>query len=465
MSVENSNLNAQLREKIFAVAALKNELRKIKGKNVVDTVVSTPFATTISPGMFKLDIEPISHRLKNNRDAHEELLVYISNTCPCLTKPSEKLVVVTPLNKDKRVRFVDPLTSSSNTQKPVDSHITKDSNKPLLHSTGVKCSTGASGSKPSGNTKNNRISQSSSSNKTNKVEDQSRSVKSGKNKKNHVAKPKCNAHVMQSMLNANSKSVCAICNECLFDANYDKFVLDYVHDVNVRSKSKSKRNKKRKVWKPTGKVFTEIGYSWKPTGRTFTIIRNRCPLTRINSTYVVPLKETTITPVITPTLELKVYSRKPKATRSVGSSSKSKIEESKTPNTKKPKQSWGSTISDVPSSSLINFRLFKLFSGTVRFGNDHIAKIMGYGDYQMGNVTISWVYYVKVLGHNLFPMGQFCDSGLEVAFCKHTRFIRDLEGVDLLKGSRGLNLYTLSLENLLLSSPICLLSKASKTKS
>nr|GEU48555.1 hypothetical protein [Tanacetum cinerariifolium] len=53
---------------------LKNELRKLKGKNVIDVSVSTPIATTIAPGMFKLDIEHISHRLKNNRDAHEDYL-------------------------------------------------------------------------------------------------------------------------------------------------------------------------------------------------------------------------------------------------------------------------------------------------------------------------------------------------------------------------------------------------------
>nr|GEY79514.1 retrovirus-related Pol polyprotein from transposon TNT 1-94 [Tanacetum cinerariifolium] len=57
------------------------------------------------------------------------------------------------------------------------------------------------------------------------------------------------------------------------------------------------------------------------------------------------------------------------------------------------------------------------------------------------------------------------EHNLEVTFRKHTCFTRDLEGVDLLKGSRGSNLYTLSLDNLMLSSPICLLSKASKTKS
>ncbi|GJZ70037.1 retrovirus-related pol polyprotein from transposon TNT 1-94 [Tanacetum coccineum] len=114
-------------------------------------------------------------------------------------------------------------------------------------------------------------------------------------------------------------------------------------------------------------------------------------------------------------------------------------------------------------SKLINF--VSKFLGTVRFGNDHIAKIMGYGDYQMENVTISRVYYVEGLGHNLFFVGQFCDSDLEVAFRKHTCFICDLDGVDLLKGSRGSNLYTLFVDNLLLSSPRCLLFKATKTKS
>ncbi|GKD22219.1 retrovirus-related pol polyprotein from transposon TNT 1-94, partial [Tanacetum coccineum] len=83
----------------------------------------------------------------------------------------------------------------------------------------------------------------------------------------------------------------------------------------------------------------------------------------------------------------------------------------------------------------------------------------------IGNVTISRVYYVEGLGHNLFSVRQFCDSNLEVAFRQHTCFIRNLEGVDLLTGSQGNNLYTLSLRDMMASSPICLLSKASKTKS
>nr|GEW97863.1 hypothetical protein [Tanacetum cinerariifolium] len=114
-------------------------------------------------------------------------------------------------------------------------------------------------------------------------------------------------------------------------------------------------------------------------------------------------------------------------------------------------------------SQLVNF--VHKFLGTIKFGNDHVAKIMGYGDYQIGNVTISRVYYVKGLRHNLFSIGQFCDSDLEVAFRQHTCFIRNLDGFDLLTGSRGNNLYTLSLQDMMASSPICLLSKASETKS
>ncbi|GKB01133.1 retrovirus-related pol polyprotein from transposon TNT 1-94 [Tanacetum coccineum] len=114
-------------------------------------------------------------------------------------------------------------------------------------------------------------------------------------------------------------------------------------------------------------------------------------------------------------------------------------------------------------SQLMNF--VSKFLGTFRFENDNIARIMGYCDYQLGNVTISRVYYVEGLGHNLFSVGQFCDADLEVAFWKNTCFIRNLEGVDLLSGSRDTNLYTISLDDMLKTSLICLLSKASKTKS
>nr|GEX39700.1 hypothetical protein [Tanacetum cinerariifolium] len=79
------------------------------------------------------------------------------------------------------------------------------------------------------------------------------------------------------------------------------------------------------------------------------------------------------------------------------------------------------------------------FLGTVKFYNDQIAQILGYGDLVQGAVTIKRVYYVEGLNHNLFSVGQFCDTDLEVAFRKSKCYIRDLKGNDLLIGTEFLN--------------------------
>ncbi|GKE00108.1 integrase, catalytic region, zinc finger, CCHC-type containing protein [Tanacetum coccineum] len=110
-------------------------------------------------------------------------------------------------------------------------------------------------------------------------------------------------------------------------------------------------------------------------------------------------------------------------------------------------------------------KFMKKFIGIVRFRNDYFGAIMGYGDYVIGDSVISRVYYVEGLGHNLFSVRQFCDSDLEVAFRKHSCYVRDSDGVELIKGSRGSNLYTILVEDMMKSSPICLLSKAFKNKS
>ncbi|GJT68712.1 retrovirus-related pol polyprotein from transposon TNT 1-94 [Tanacetum coccineum] len=270
-SMGNADLKAQIQEKVFANATLKNELRKLKGKTVIDNVVSKPHATTITLGMFKLDLEPLAPNVLKNKDAHLNYIKHFREHADTLWK----------------------IVESARALSPLDSNL--DSTCKVIGSTG------ASGLKPTGNIKNNRISQLSSSNKTNKVEDQSRSVKSKKNKKNGVAKTKCNANVMQSMLNANSK-----------------FVVQII------------------VW-----------YLDSECSKHMT--RNR--------------------------------------------------------------------------SQLTNF--INKFLGTVKFGNDQIAKIMGYGDYQIRNVTISRVYYVGGLRHNLFsvespshviPLGaEEADHDVEVA--------------------------------------------------
>ncbi|GJW97376.1 retrovirus-related pol polyprotein from transposon TNT 1-94 [Tanacetum coccineum] len=159
-----------------------------------------------------------------------------------------------------------------------------------------------------------------------------------------------------------------------------------------------------------------------------------------------------------PTLESACNTKKDKILQTQSSTQKNKVEA----HPRKVKSSLKNKDHVVAPKG--NFSWSSKLS-SVKFRNDHVAKILGYGDYQIGNVMISRVYYVEGLGHNLFSVRQFCDSNLEVAFCQHTCFIRNLEGDDLLIGSRGNNLYTLSLGDMMASSPICLLSKASKTKS
>nr|GEZ75484.1 integrase, catalytic region, zinc finger, CCHC-type, peptidase aspartic, catalytic [Tanacetum cinerariifolium] len=227
--------------------------------------------------------------------------------------------------------------------------------------------------------------------KKNKLEDHHRTVRPSLNKKKSVVDTKAISFVTNSKLNVNADLKCATCNGCLFFDNHDSCVL------------------------------------------------------AISTTDIVPLREpisiesNTDKPLVT-----LVYSRKSKAAKKKVPVSNLKINKSLVVqialwylDSECSKHMTGDR------SQFINF--VQKFLGTVKFGNDHVANIMGYGDYKIGNVTILRVYFVEGLGHNLFLVGQFCDSDLEVAFRQHTCFVRNLDSVDLLTGSRGNNLYTLSL--------------------
>nr|GEX49703.1 retrovirus-related Pol polyprotein from transposon TNT 1-94 [Tanacetum cinerariifolium] len=104
------------------------------------------------------------------------------------------------------------------------------------------------------------------------------------------------------------------------------------------------------------------------------------------------------------------------------------------------------------------------FLGTMKFRNDQIAPILGYGDLVQGTVTIKRFFYVEGLNHNLFSVGQFCDADLEVSFWKSTCYIRDLKGNDLLTGSRGTDLYSITLQDTSSLNPICLMAKVTSSQ-
>ncbi|GJT71831.1 retrovirus-related pol polyprotein from transposon TNT 1-94 [Tanacetum coccineum] len=199
--IKTIDIELDHREKALAITSLKDELRKLKGKALVDNNVSTTYVI-----------------------------------------PEEEAAVLKDL--------VDHIKANY----PLDL---------LLEST-LKQSTSASGLQPSGNTKKDKIQQT-----------QSKILK--------------NKH---SKLNANPDLKCVKCYGCMLSDNHDLCVLDFINNVNARAKSRSvKKNSKRKVWKPTRKVFTNIGYIWRPTGWTFTIVGNACPLTRITTTTEVPLRK------------------------------------------------------------------------------------------------------------------------------------------------------------------------------
>ncbi|GJT82153.1 retrovirus-related pol polyprotein from transposon TNT 1-94 [Tanacetum coccineum] len=304
-SVEISDLNACLQERVLEITALKDDLRKLKGKALVDNAFTKH---TIDPEMLKIDVEPITPELLNKRTAHSG---YIKHT-------QEEAAIIRDL--------VDHVKA----------------NYPLDHSLESACST-----------------------QKNKVEAHPRKVKSSLKNKYCVVQPKGTAHVKHSKINANSKLKCVKCNGCMLFDNHDLYVLDFINNVNARNKSKSfKKSSKRKVLKPTGKVFTNIGYIWRPTGRTFTIVGNACPLTRITITTEVPLRKPTALENVTPKPVITlVYSRKPRKSQTNVPVSKPKVIKFVSANKKEPSKSWGSIVSDVLSSSLDERRASKLFSG------------------------------------------------------------------------------------------------------
>ncbi|GJS13567.1 hypothetical protein Tco_0408039 [Tanacetum coccineum] len=151
----------------------------------------------------------------------------------------------------------------------------------------------------------------------------------------------------------------------MFDARHELCFLNFVSDMNASSKSKSvKKAKKKEEWKPTGKVFTKIGYNRRPTGRTFTLVGNACPLTRITATNKVPLREPIPLEVVAQeSVVTKVYTRRPKVPKTNGSNSKPKIAKSMISNKTEPGTSRGSNTSVAPSSSSVDLSLSKLFCG------------------------------------------------------------------------------------------------------
>nr|GFB60492.1 hypothetical protein [Tanacetum cinerariifolium] len=237
----NSDLNASLQEKVLVITALKDNLRKLKEKVVVNEAV---ILHPIDPELLKVDVALLALKLQNNRTTHfdylkhtqeeiatlreiveherslnppntsldyackytkriQELLLIIKQTCLCINDLGDKLMAMTLMNKTKRVRFTKPVTFSRNKNVKTVSSLNVVSNKSMLSSTGVNLSTSASGSQHSGNTKKDKIQQTPISFKKNKIEAHLRNVRSSLSNKNCVVKTKNTASVQNFKSNVN----------------------------------------------------------------------------------------------------------------------------------------------------------------------------------------------------------------------------------------------------------------------
>nr|GEY89998.1 reverse transcriptase domain-containing protein [Tanacetum cinerariifolium] len=256
-----------------------------------------------------------------------------------------------------------------------------------------------------------RVMHNNSQGKKQAVEDHRRSVKLSKNKTSVTA---CNDSLNANTLNV--KSVSAMCDKCvLHDMCVLKSVAKPPKETVASESNKKPINFTRKLYEHVSKTcrwwyskFTPSGYKWKPKSGKENVNPNLLEI-------VLFIVDSGCSKHMTGNLKL-----------------------------------------------LIN--LVEKFLGTIKFRNDQIAPILGYGDLVQGAVTIMRVYYIEGLNHNLFFVGQFCDADLDVAFRKSTCFIRDLKGNDLLIGSRGTNLYSITLQDTNSPNPICLMAKATSSQ-
>nr|GFA31304.1 hypothetical protein [Tanacetum cinerariifolium] len=250
--------------------------------------------------------------------------------------------------------------------------------------------------------------------KKQEVEDHRRSVKLSKNKTSVIA---CNDCLNAKTLNV--KYVSAMCDKCVLHDKHDMCVLKSVakplKETVALEFNKKLRNFTRKLYEHVSKTcswwypkFTPSGYKWKPKSEKENVNPNLAEI-------VLFIIDSGFSNHMTGNLKL-----------------------------------------------LINF--VEKFLGTVKFGNDQIAPILGYGDLVQGAVTIKRVYYVEGLNHNLFSVGQFCYADLEVTFRKSMCFIRDLKGNDLLTGSRGTDLYSITLQDINCPNPILLMDKVTSSQ-
>nr|GEU66776.1 hypothetical protein [Tanacetum cinerariifolium] len=285
-------------------------------------------------------------------------------------------------------------------------HDSRKSNKRVSFSTGVIPTTNVSRPKLKSNPMEDRVLPNNSQGKKQDVEDHHRNVMFSKNKTSITA---CNDSLKAKTSNVNY--VCATCGKCVLNEKHDMCVIKSLDGVNSRTKMpivvpvstrEPKRTIKQSVAKPLKRTVASESTNQKPRSTT----RKLYEKVRKTCSWWYPK--------FTPS----GYKWKPKS--QIG--------------------------------NLVEIIIFITDSGCSK--------------HMTGNLKLRINFVEKFLGlnHNLFFVGQFCDVDLEVAFQKSTCYIRDLKGNDLLTGSRGIDLCSITLQDTTSPNPICLMAKATSSQ-
>ncbi|GJY38953.1 retrovirus-related pol polyprotein from transposon TNT 1-94 [Tanacetum coccineum] len=447
---EIQDLKAQMQDKNMVINELKKLILVTKGKSVETqfnkpSVVRQPNAQRIPKPSVLGKPTPFSNS-PEMRSFQTKQSVNKTNVSDGLFKPVTQQSL--PQNRNQAIRNTNVLkpgmfriaSTTTQTRTPQLPHASRNTNPHMSKSSGVIHTTSVSRPQLKCYQVKDKVVPNNS-----QVSHMSNST--GVIPTTSVSRPQLKSNqledkVLPNIVNSNSRTsnvnaVCDGCGKCVFNSNHDACVSRYLNDVNARTKkpnvvpisaSKPKRKANKSVATPHKKtvasdttiqksksyykkLYENTNQEWKwwiakrcPSGYTWT----QKPL-RTKKIWMPKIRKDDVSSNISPTIDIIV--------QLILFIVDSGCTKHMTGNLK----------------LLCNF--VEKFLGTVHFGNDQFAPILGYGDLIQGNVMIKRVYYVEGLNHNLFSVGQFCDADLEVAFRKSTCFVRDLQGNDLLTAS------------------------------
>nr|GEY48473.1 hypothetical protein [Tanacetum cinerariifolium] len=159
---ENEHLKQtyNLQENVLVITALKDTLKKLKEKAVVDEAVTLH---PIDQELLKIDVTPLAPKLRSNRIVHYDYLKHTQEETATLREIVENERLLNPLNTslDYACKY---------TKRIQELLIILKQTYPCINDLGVNLPTSARGSQPSGNTKKDRIKQTQSSTEKNKLE-------------------------------------------------------------------------------------------------------------------------------------------------------------------------------------------------------------------------------------------------------------------------------------------------------